>query len=467
MKTKRWFLLLVVMLTGALLLSACGGGTTNTNEAQSLATEPPLVNENVAPTEAPTEEVMEEATPTEEIVEEPTEEQVAEETPTTEATTAAETSLTIWADDTRAPILRDLGAAFEEEFGVAIVVEEYGFGDIRDQLSIAGPAGEGPDIIIGAHDWLGELVTNGLLAPLDLGEKEADFAPAALEAFTYNGELYGMPYATENVAFFRNTDLVPEAPETWDEVIAIAEELEANNDENVATNVYGFVRMEGDAYHFFPIQTSFGGYVFGQNPDGTYDVTDVGIDSEGSLAAAEWWNMMVQEGHQPPAVDWDTMHAWFENGQIAMTITGPWALERFRNAGVPYAISPIPSGTEEGRPFLGVQGFMVSAFSEDPLLAQIFLTEYVATTETMLALYEAGLRPPAYLPALEQVDDPDLAAFAEAGVNALPMPANPEMASVWTAWEGAIVLIAQQADEPVSAFETAAEQIRTAIEDGS
>ena len=33
---------------------------------------------------------------------------------------------------------------------------------------VAGPAGEGPDIIIGAHDWLGELVTNGLLAPIDL-----------------------------------------------------------------------------------------------------------------------------------------------------------------------------------------------------------------------------------------------------------------------------------------------------------
>ena len=81
-----------------------------------------------------------------------------------------ETALVIWADDTRAPILQEVGTAFSEEFGVDVVVQEMGFGDIRDQLKVAGPAGEGPDIIIGAHDWLGELVVNGMLAPLDLGD---------------------------------------------------------------------------------------------------------------------------------------------------------------------------------------------------------------------------------------------------------------------------------------------------------
>jgi maltose/maltodextrin transport system substrate-binding protein/arabinogalactan oligomer/maltooligosaccharide transport system substrate-binding protein len=378
----------------------------------------------------------------------------------------AELSLTIWADDTRSPALQSVADAFQAEFGVTVVIEELGFGDIRDLFTVAGPAGEGPDIIVGAHDWLGELVSNGLLAPLDLGDKTADFTPASIQAFTYDGELYGMPNATENVAFFINADLVDGCPATWTDVLELSRERAAANTDDVETNEYGFVRMEGDPFHFFPIQTAFGGYVFGLTEDG-YDPTDVGIDSEGSIAAAEYYATYVTEGLQPPAVDWETMHIWFETGKSSMTITGPWALTRLRDAGVNYQICDIPDETADGRPFLGAQGFMVSAFSEDPLLAQIFLTEFVATSETMSAMYEADPRPPAYIPVLETLDDPDLAAFGQAGVNALPMPSIPAMASVWDAWGNAVVLIAQQGDTPDNAFINAAEQIRTAIAESS
>ena len=58
-----------------------------------------------------------------------------------------------------------------------------GFVDIPDQLAVAGPSGEGPDIIIGAHDWLGQLVTNGLVAPLDLASVSVYFLDAAMNAF--------------------------------------------------------------------------------------------------------------------------------------------------------------------------------------------------------------------------------------------------------------------------------------------
>lgn len=461
MKHKRWYLLFVLMLLGALLLSACGGG-----EAEPA----PAVEEPVEEVEEPVEEAVEEPVeePTEEPMEEPTEEPMEEATeePAEEAAEEEGPTLTIWADDTRTPALELVAGDFEEEFGVTVVMEEVGFGDIRGLFTTAAPAGEGPDIIVGAHDWLGELVSNGLLAPLDLGDKAEEFDPLAIQAFTYDGELYGMPNATENVAFFYNTDLVPECPATWEEVLEISRELAADNTDNIDTNQYGFVRMQGDAYHFYPIQTAFGGYVFGQTEDGGYNPEDVGIDSEGTVAAAQWWNTMVEEGLQPPDVDWETMHLWFEEGKSAMTITGPWALPRIRDAGVNYAICDIPDQAEEGKPFLGSQGFMVSAFSEDPLLAQIFLTEFVATEEAMRAMYEADPRPPAYLPVRDSLEDEDIVAFSQAGADARPMPAIPEMADVWTAWENAIVLVAQQSDEPESAFQNAAEQIRTAIEEG-
>jgi maltose/maltodextrin transport system substrate-binding protein/arabinogalactan oligomer/maltooligosaccharide transport system substrate-binding protein len=298
-----------------------------------------------------------------------------------------------------------------------------------------------------------------------LGDKAADFSPVALEAFSYNGELYGVPYATENVAMFINTDLVPECPASWTEVHDISAELAAENTDDVESNQYGFVRMSGDPYHFYPIQTAFGGYVFGQT-DAGYDPTDVGVGNEGSIAAATWYDNMVKEGLQPPAVDGEIMTTWFESGQAAMIVTGPWNLARIRESGVPYAICPIPDETAEGQPFLGSQGFMVSAFSENPLLAQVFLTDYVATPEFMQAIYDAEPRAPAYLPVLETLTDEDIASFSTAGENAQPMPAIPEMAAVWTAWGNAVTLVDQQGDTPENAFTTAQQQIIDAIAEG-
>jgi hypothetical protein len=97
-------------------------------------------------------------------------------------------------------------------------------------------------------------------------------------------------------------------------------------------------------------------------------------------------------------------------------------------------------------------------------LAQAFLTEYVATEETMLKLYEVGQRAPAYLPALEKVEDPDLKALAEAGKNAVMMPAIPEMGSVWGAWTDAITLSARDGQQDVpTAMKEGADKIRNLI----
>ena len=95
----------------------------------------------------------------------------------------------------RVNALAPLAAAFKAETGVELVLVEKGFGQIRDDFKVAGPAGQGPDILIGAHDWLGELAASGLLAEVNLGDKAADFEPVAVDAFKYGGKLYGMPYA--------------------------------------------------------------------------------------------------------------------------------------------------------------------------------------------------------------------------------------------------------------------------------
>ncbi len=127
---------------------------------------------------------------------EPDESAPATEPEGTSAPTApprGDADLVIWTDDTRQPVIEEIATTFADENGITVAVQELEFGQIREQLSLAAPAGDGPDIVIGAHDWLGELVSNGVLEPLDLSAIAGDFQDVAVDAFTYDGQTYGLP----------------------------------------------------------------------------------------------------------------------------------------------------------------------------------------------------------------------------------------------------------------------------------
>ena len=256
----------------------------------------------------------------------------------------------IWTDNTRRAAVQDIAGAFADENGITVDVQELAFGDIRDQLSLTAPTGEGPDIVIGAHDWLGELVANGVLEPLDLSAIADGFNPVAIKAFTYDGQTYGLPYAIENVALVRNTDLVPEAPATFEEMMQIATDYKAEHTDPSALGLAVQVGPQGDPYHLQPFLSAFGGYIFAQNADGTFNPDDVGIDSEGGLATATWLQEQAAAGLLSADVTYDTMIEAFGSGNAPFAITGPWAIGQpdngFEATGVPYAVSAIPPMAE-------------------------------------------------------------------------------------------------------------------------
>lgn len=446
MRNKR-MLLLSLLIVGAMVLAACGGQPTPAPAAPA------------APTEAPAAEApAAEATPTEA----PAEEAAPTEAPAEEPAAAADTgvSLTIWADEQRAPILETLGDAFFQQTGVKLVVAQKAIGDIRSDFITAAPTGSGPDIILGAHDWIGELNASGLLAPVELGPNVANFAPNAVQAFTFtDGKVYGMPQATENIALIYNTELVPTPPTTFDEVKTMSADIKA------AGTKYGFLRQVGDPYHYYPIQTAFGGYIFGQNADGSYNAADLGLNNEGSVAALTWLDGMYADGllDRNGNIDGGLMLSAFQNGDAAMVISGPWAINGIKAAGVPYAVANIPTGTQPGAPFMGVQGFMVNAFSKNQLLAQTFLQTFVATDETMQSFFDQDPRISAWMPVADKIEDPDLKAFAEAGKVAQPMPNIPAMNSVWGGQGDAITLVETGKLTPQEGADQAQSQVSTAI----
>jgi maltose-binding protein MalE len=422
---KKLMFLVSLVLIASFMLTACGPTATPPPATQPPATQPPATQ---PPTEAPT------------------------------ATSEPAGTLRIWADDTRTPILQGMADAFLAEYNVQLVVEDIGVvQDIRSQAIIAIPAGEGPDIYIGVHDWLGALVASGLVAPIDLGDKKDLFVPSTLEAFTYtDGKLYGLPYASENLGFFYNTDLIQTVPTTWDEVLQVGRDLKAQGKVDYAMAV-----STGPLYNALPVWTAFGGYVFGKTASGAWNPQDVGIDSAGFIAGVTWMSNAVAEGLMPNTFDYETAHSLFETGKIPFLMAGPWALDRIRASGVPYAVATSFPG--DGVPFSGVQGFFVNPYSQNVLLAQAFLTEYIATENVMQQLADTGNRPSAFKSVLEKTTDPDLKAMGQAGVNAIPMPNIPEMGSVWTATDNGITLGATGQQAPDAAMKDAATQIRSLI----
>ena len=369
--------------------------------------------------------------------------------------------LLIWADDSRAPIMVKVAEDFTAIYGVEVIVQEVSFGDIKSQLATAGPAGEGPDILLGPHDWLGELIINGLLEPIVLEPAAvADFNPVAIDAFRWGGLLYGVPYATENVALIRNTDLVPDVPATFEDILQVAAGLT-----DLEAGKYGFLIQEPDPYHTFALHSAGGGYIFGTDETGVLDPCDLGLDNEGSIAGAIILDQMVKDGIEIAGAGYGEVVGAFSAGNLAMMIGGPWTLSDVKAGGINYAVSAIPPiAGNAPRVFVGVQGFMISAFSENKVLANLFIKDFLISSDVMLGLYIQGDRPPAYLPALGFLaGNADIQGFAAAAATAVPMPKIPEMTSVWNAWSDALQLIVNQEQDPTAAMQDAASEIRALL----
>jgi arabinogalactan oligomer/maltooligosaccharide transport system substrate-binding protein len=352
---------------------------------------------------------------------------------------SGDTTLTVWVDANRAAALKDVAAQFEEEKGVTVELVTKDFEKIQEQFAAQVPTGKGPDITVGAHDWLGGFVQNGLVAPIELGEKASEFQEVAVSAFTDDGKIYGLPYAIENLALMRNADLVPEAPTSFDDMIA----------KGTAAGVqYPFVvgldPANADPYHLYPFQTSFGNSVFAQNEDGTYDGSQLTVGDDSGVAFANWLGAQGAAGTINLNLTQDLSKEAFNSGNSPFILTGPWNVADAEKAGINIAIDPIPSaGGETARPFVGVQGFYVNAKSENTLVANEFLVNYIGTEDVQTAIYEAGDRAPALTASFEKAsENPIVAGFGAVGADGVPMPTIPEMGSVWEFWgvtEAAII----------------------------
>ena len=365
-------------------------------------------------------------------------------------------TLTIWADDTRFVQVRSLADDFTASTGVAVNVVQKSESDMDTEFTTQVPTGNGPDLIVMAHDKLGALVANGVVAPVDLGEDSSTFSDVAVKAVTYNDQTYGVPYSVESVALVRNNALTQDAPTTYDDMIASGK---------VSGAEYPFIIQmgdKGDPYHFYGFQTSFGAPVFNTNADGEY-TSELAMGGSGGTDFASWLKAQGDAGVISSSITSDIAKQTFLDGKAAYTVTGPWNVAAFRDAGMDVSVLPVPSaGSQPAQPFVGVQMFYQSAKSAHPVAARLFFN-YLATPEAQEKMQKLGGRASAMPSVAAKSDDQDIKDFAKVAESGALAPAIPAMGSVWNFWGQTEANIVSGTETPAEGWATMVTNINNAI----
>ncbi|WP_271396257.1 sugar ABC transporter substrate-binding protein [Neomicrococcus lactis] len=398
--TRRAFAIGSLGTAAAAALAACGGGSSSTSSSSASSAASSAASSSAAPT-------------------------------------GAAATLTLWTDAERSPALKDIAAKFKADKGIEVKLVVKDFASVRDDFITQAPTGKGPDIIVGPHDWLGKLVQNGVVAPVQLGDKASLFNPVAVKAFTYEGQVYGLPYAVENIGLLRNKKIIPEAAKTFEEVVAAGKKAVSAGSAKYPFLV-GLDPKQADPYHLYPLQTSLGSVVFETGSDGGYDATKLGLDTAGG---AEFAKKLQEWGDKGAKVFNSNITAniakeKFNKGESGYFLSGPWNVPDAVKGGVDLVVDPLPTaGDKPAQPFVGVNGFMISAKSTNALAANEFVVNYLSLAEAQDSLFKQGGRPPALLESFEKASaDPIIKAFGEIGTSGLPMPAIPQMDAVWADW---------------------------------
>ena len=385
------------------------------------------------------------------------------------STSASPTSsILIWSDPAHAPALEASAAEHLASTGVAVLVQTVGtdLTKIRDDITRLAPQGQGPDLFVGQSDWVGGYVDSGLLAPVELGSAADSFRQVAVDGFVYQGRTFGVPYATENLALFRNTDLAPKSPGSIEDMARIGLALK-EKDKKVLPIALP-VGRQGDAYHWYPFYSAGGGSLFGQDTQGGYSAEELEVGRAGSIEAARQLAGLTEQGAVDRRVTTDDAIAAFTAGRSPYFISGPWSVEPVRASGVPFVVEPVPGFDDvlasRSKALVTSQGLMQSAFARNPDAAAQYLTTTAMTTELMSALAASGGLGPAWAASYElAATDPVIAGFGQYADASAATPNLAAMDAVYPALSTAQLEVMSGAN-PARTMKAAGDEIQVAID---
>jgi maltose/maltodextrin transport system substrate-binding protein len=366
--------------------------------------------------------------------------------------------LLIWMDPDRARALAPVAQKFHDDFGLKVTIDTPE--NITDSFQMAAQAGKGPDVVVWAHDKVGEWADAGLIAPIEVsGEFSRKFFLKAWQAVLHREWIWGYPIGLETVTLIYNKNLLMGSPPAdLAQLVPISHEMKTRN-----PGVIPILWDYKSAFYSWGILASSGAYVFAKaGPD--YDLRNVGVANRGAIEGLSEIIALVKAGVLPKSASYSTTEELMGQGKLAMTISGPWAWSNLVKSGIAFGLAPIPGvHGKVGRPFVGVSVAYLNRFSPNRDLATEFLEHYFLTEAGLSAIDHAK---PIGVPALislyeSMAKDSTLLEELKAGVDqGQIMPNIPEMGRFFSAVGTALQIAGEGRASPKEALQEALTSLR-------
>lgn len=327
--------------------------------------------------------------------------------------------------------MQKLANCYTQKKGLSIVVEHAKPGDDMAAIySDRAAAGNAPDIMLWAHDRVGQWVEEGYLAPISPRKRMFNSVPVATwEGGKYNGEYYGFPIAIESSALIYNKALIDLPPASFEEIA----ELDLGSVKAIEWDYK-------NTYFTWGLLAANGGYPFLQTDNG-WDAADIGVNNEGAIIGLSMVKSLVETGALDAGADYGTMNDGFLNGSVAMIINGPWSWTTYEEVGIDIGIAPLPSvAGQNSKPFSGIMMYLVSSQSPYQQQAESFVQNYLLTEEGVALIDEdyslGGVLNISYV--LSDENSPRILDTLEVALSGQQMPNLPEMGNFWDPMANAI-----------------------------
>ncbi len=334
-------------------------------------------------------------------------------------------SLTIWVDAELSDTAKTLAEQYAQDTGGTLTIVEKDFYQIESEL-----ASGAPDLFIGSSEWTDRLAAAGAISPI--GEQEpAGFETRVLQGASYQGVLYGIPYAIESLALVCNGDELKQQPSSLNELT------------DAGYNV--IVTPGGDPYTLFPIQSSFDVYPLALDENGDWQEQS-GLGSARFKEFASWLGENQSLFSQ---LDYSAGIAAFVDGQETCLLTGPWAISEILNrAKFTVSVYDFPSvGGSQPLSFATARAVFVAASSANQDQAKR-VANYFANSATQLLIYKQTGRIPAKAEVISQIQDPVIKGFAKAAAWSVVLPNSKLMQNTWAPWSKTLNTIITTDDDP-------------------
>ncbi|GAA4431878.1 hypothetical protein GCM10023169_36920 [Georgenia halophila] len=241
-------------------------------------------------------------------------------------------------------------AEFGEEKDLSINFQKYQWPDLRTRLLSDFASGNAPDLVEDTS-WVQEFAISGeamsLQSYIDRDGEEMgypdDWQPTTLDRVSYEGETYGIQLHLTCVLPFYNTAMLDDAgvevPQTWDDVLAAAQELTTDDVHGIALNqdhsyAWSWLLQNGVRYY---------------DPD----TQELLAPRDKAIEALQFQADLVHK-HKvapipTPGTDYSGPQKLLSANRAAMILTGPWDLLPIEETSpdLPLGIAPAFRNVEQ------------------------------------------------------------------------------------------------------------------------